>query len=175
MGMIKQKTVELIFDTVKVEDVVGDFVHLKRRGINMLGLCPFHQEKTPSFTVSPAKGIYKCFGCGEGGSAVNFIMELEQLSYPEALRTLARKYNIPIEEDEISEEQSQQLQVADNLYVVNQFAQDHFSKQLWQTDYGKSVGLSYLKQRGFREETIRKFGLGFANGGSNDLLEGYKW
>lgn len=177
--MIAQKTVQAIFEAAKIEEVVGDYVQLKKRGVNYIGLCPFHHEKTPSFNVSPVKNIYKCFGCGEGGSPVNFIMELEQLSYPEALRTLARKYNIPIEEDEISEEQSQHLQIADNLYVVNQFAQEHFAEQLWKTDYGKSVGLSYLKQRGFREEVIRKFGLGFANGGSNDLLhkaiqQGYK-
>ena len=168
--MIAQKTVQAIFEAAKIEEVVSDYVQLKKRGVNYIGLCPFHHEKTPSFNVSPVKNIYKCFGCGVGGSPVNFIMELEQLSYPEALRTLARKYNIPVEEDEISVEQSQQLQVADSLYVVNQFAQSHFAKQLWETDYGKSVGLSYLKQRGFREEIIRKFGLGFANGGSNDLL-----
>lgn len=169
--MITQKTIQTIFETVKVEDVVGDFVKLTRRGVNYIGLCPFHNEKTPSFTVSPAKNIYKCFGCGEGGNAVNFIMALEQLSYPEALRSLAQKYNIPIEEDELTAEQTAQLQLSDSLYVVNQFAKEHFQHQLFETDYGKSVGLSYFKQRGFREETIKKFGLGFANGGANDLLQ----
>ncbi|BDS13531.1 DNA primase [Aureispira anguillae] len=169
--MITQKTIQTIFETVKVEDVVGDFVKLTRRGVNYIGLCPFHNEKTPSFTVSPAKNIYKCFGCGEGGNAVNFIMDLEQLSYPEALRSLAKKYNIPIEEDELTAEQTAQLQLSDSLYVVNQFAKEHFQNQLFNTDYGKSVGLSYFKQRGFREETIKKFGLGFANGGANDLLQ----
>lgn len=169
--MITQKTIQTIFETVKVEDVVGDFVKLTRRGVNYIGLCPFHNEKTPSFTVSPAKNIYKCFGCGEGGNPVNFIMDLEQLSYPEALKSLAKKYNIPIEEDELTDEQAAQLQLSDSLYVVNQFAKDHFQEQLFETDYGKSVGLSYFKQRGFREEIIKKFGLGFANGGANDLMQ----
>lgn len=169
--MITQKTIQTIFETVKVEDVVGDFVKLTRRGVNYIGLCPFHNEKTPSFTVSPAKNIYKCFGCGEGGNPVNFIMDLEQLSYPEALKSLAKKYNIPIEEDELTDEQAAQLQLSDSLYVVNQFAKDHFQQQLFETDYGKSVGLSYFKQRGFREEIIKKFGLGFANGGANDLMQ----
>jgi len=169
--MITQKTIQTIFETVKVEDVVGDFVKLTRRGVNYIGLCPFHNEKSPSFTVSPAKNIYKCFGCGEGGNAVNFIMDLEQLSYPEALKSLAKKYNIPVEEDELTDEQAAQLQLSDSLYVVNQFAKDHFQKQLFETDYGKSVGLSYFKQRGFREDIIKKFGLGFANGGANDLMQ----
>ncbi len=169
--MISQKTIQTVFETVKVEDIVGDFVKLTRRGVNYIGLCPFHNEKTPSFTVSPVKNIYKCFGCGEGGNAINFLMELEQLSYPEAIRSLAKKYHIELEEDELDEEQTAQLQLADSLYVVNQFAQTHFQKQLFETDYGKSVGLSYLKKRGFREEVIHKFGLGFANGGANDLLQ----
>lgn len=169
--MISQKTIQTIFETAKIEEVVGDFVKLTRRGVNYIGNCPFHNEKTPSFTVSPAKNIYKCFGCGEGGNPLNFIMNLEQLTYPEALRNLAKRYNIQIEEDELSSEQAQQMQLSDNLYVVNQFAQSHFEKQLFETDYGKSVGLSYFKQRGFREETIKKFGLGFANGGANDLMQ----
>lgn len=169
--MISQKTIQAVFETVKIEDVVSDFVKLSRRGVNYIGLCPFHNEKTPSFTVSPVKNIYKCFGCGEGGNAINFLMELEQLSYPEAIKTLAKKYNIELEEDELDEEQSAQLKLADSLYVVNQFAQEHFQQQLFGTDYGKSVGLSYLKKRGFREEIIKKFGLGFANGGANDLLQ----
>lgn len=169
--MISQKTIQTVFETVKVEDVVGDYVKLTRRGVNYIGLCPFHNEKTPSFTVSPVKNIYKCFGCGEGGNAVNFLMELEQLSYPEAIRSLAKKYNIELEEDELDEEQVAQIKLADNLYLVNQFAQEHFQQQLFETDYGKSVGLGYLKKRGFREEIIKKFGLGFANGGANDLMQ----
>ncbi|MDC0231430.1 DNA primase [Aureispira] len=169
--MISQKTIQTIFETVKVEDIIEDFIKLTRRGVNYIGLCPFHNEKTPSFTVSPAKNIYKCFGCGEGGNAVNFIMNLEQMTYPEALRYLANKYNIEVEEDQMTDEQMAQIKLSDSLYVVNQFAQEHFMEQLFETDYGKGVGLSYFKQRGFREETIRKFGLGFANGGTNDMMQ----
>lgn len=169
--MIKQKTIQTIFETVKVEDIVGDFVKLTRRGVNYIGRCPFHNEKTPSFTVSPAKNIYKCFGCGEGGNAINFVMEHEQMTYPDALRYVAQKYGIEIEENELTEEEKAEIKLADSLYLVNQFAKDYFQKQLFETDYGKSVGLSYFKQRGFREETIQKFGLGFANGGANDMLQ----
>lgn len=146
-------------------------VQLKRRGSNLIGICPFHNEKTPSFSVSPVKNIYKCFGCAAGGNAVNFVMNHDQLSYPEAIRYLAKKYNIPIEEDEVSDEQQQQFQLADSLYVVNDFAQKYFQHQLFETDYGRSVGLSYFKERGFREDIIRKFGLGFANGQLDDLTK----
>ena len=169
--MISQKTIQTIFETVQIEDVVGDYVRLTRRGINYIGLCPFHNEKTPSFTVSPAKNIYKCFGCGAGGNPVNFIMDQEQISYPEALRSLAKKYSIPIEEKELSPELQAQIEESDKLYVVNQFAQEYFTKQMFHSDYGKSVGLSYFKQRGFREEIIKKFGLGFAFGKQDDLLK----
>lgn len=172
--MIKQKTIQTIFETVKVEDIVGDFVKLTRRGVNYIGRCPFHNEKTPSFTVSPAKNIYKCFGCGEGGNAINFIMEHEQMSYPDALRYVAQKYGIEIEENELTLEEKAEIKLADSLYLVNQFAQEHFQKQLFETDYGKSVGLSYFKKRGFREDIIQKFGLGFANGGANDMLQSAK-
>jgi DNA primase len=169
--MIKQKTIQTIFETVKVEDIVSDFVKLTRRGVNYIGRCPFHNEKTPSFTVSPAKNIYKCFGCGAGGNPINFIMEHEQLSYPEALRYAAQKYGIEIEENELTPEEKAEIKLADSLYLVNQFAKEYFQKQLFETDYGKSVGLSYFKKRGFREEIIQKFGLGFANGGANDMLQ----
>lgn len=139
-----------------------EFVNLKRRGVNMIGLCPFHGEKTPSFTVSPSKNIFKCFGCGQGGDSVKFLMELENFSYPEALRYLAQKYGIEIEEQELTpEEQKTQLQ-QDSLFIVNQFALDYYQNQLFETDKGKSIGLSYFKERGFRQETIKKFGLGFA-------------
>ena len=171
MGFISDKTVQQIFDSAKVEDVVGDFVHLKRRGINYLGLCPFHHEKTPSFNVSPAKGIYKCFGCGEGGNAVQFVMKMEQLSYAEALRWLAKKYNIEVEEIALSTEQVEKQQTADSLYIVNGFAQEYFQEQLFETDYGKSVALQYFKERGLREETMKRFGLGYSNGLSNDFLQ----
>jgi DNA primase len=169
--MIPNETVQLILDTAKIEEVVGDFVQLKKRGINLLGLCPFHHEKTPSFTVAPAKNIFKCFGCGEGGNSVNFVMKHEQLSYPEALRYLANKYGIEVKEEETTEEYRQEQQLADSLYLVNQFAQEYYAKQLFQTDYGKSVGLSYFKERGFREDIIQRFGLGFALGSQNDFTK----
>ena len=160
--MITQKTINEIFETVKVEEVIEDFVHLRKRGINLIGLCPFHNEKTPSFTVSPTKNIYKCFGCGRGGNAVNFVMEHENFTYPEALRYLANKYGIKVEETVVSQEELEERKLQDSLYIVNEFAKTSYQDNLFQTDIGKSVGLSYFKQRGFREETIKKFGLGFA-------------
>lgn len=167
--MITQKSVQEILETAKVEDVIQDFVNLKRRGVNMIGLCPFHNEKTPSFTVSPAKNIYKCFGCGKAGNPVQFLMDHENLSFPEALRWLAQKYGIEIEEKQVSQEVIEERQRLDSLYIVNKFARDFFAEQLFETDRGKSVGLSYFKQRGFREDIIRKFGLGYSPAQS-DLL-----
>lgn len=161
--MIAQKSVQEVLDTAKIEDVVEEFVHLKRRGVNMLGVCPFHNEKTPSFTVSPAKNIFKCFGCGKGGGPVQFLMEHETLSFPEAIRYLAKKYNIELEETVTTQENIEERQMQDSLYLVNQYAHDFFQDQLFNTDLGKSVGLSYFKKRGFREETIKKFGLGFVS------------
>lgn len=160
--MISEKSVQEILETAKVEEVVQEFVNLKRRGANLIGLCPFHTEKTPSFTVSPSKNIYKCFGCGEGGNAVQFLMEHEQLSFPEALRYLAKRYGIEIEETGNTDEAVKERQYLDSLYIVNQFARDFFQDQLFNTDRGRGVALNYFKERGFREETIRKFGLGFA-------------
>jgi DNA primase len=160
--MIKKKSVEEILEIARIEDVVQDFVSLKRRGVSLIGLCPFHNEKTPSFNVSPSKGIYKCFGCGKAGDAVNFVMEHENLTFPEALRYLAKKYGIQIDEIELSPEARQEQQYHDSLYIVNEYAKDFYQDQLFNTDLGKSLGLSYFKERGFREETIRKFGLGFA-------------
>ncbi|MEO6883652.1 MAG: DNA primase [Bacteroidia bacterium] len=159
--MIKKETIEQIIDTARIEEVVGDFVTLKKRGANLLGLCPFHNEKTPSFTVSPAKGIYKCFGCGKAGNSVNFMMEHEQLSYPEALRTLANKYHIVIDEEQPSAEQQIENNNRESLYIVSSFAQKLFTENLHQTDEGKSVGLSYFRERGFTKETIEKFQLGY--------------
>ncbi len=149
-------------EATKVEDVVGDFVNLKRRGVNMIGLCPFHNEKTPSFIVSPSKNIYKCFGCGKAGDGLRFVMEHENYSYPEGLRFLAEKYGIEIEETATSQEAMEERQHLDSLFVLNQYASDWYADQLWKTDYGKSIGLGYFKDRGFREETIRKWGLGYA-------------
>jgi len=160
--LIPKETIDKIFDTARIDEVVGEFVTLKKRGVNMLGLCPFHNEKTPSFTVSPAKGIYKCFGCGKGGNSVNFIMDHEQLTYPEALKYLAKKYNIEIEEEEQTPEQVIQQNERESLFVVCSFAQKHFTDNLHNTDEGKSIGLSYFKERGFRNDIIEKFQLGYS-------------
>lgn len=160
--MISQKSIQEIFETARIEDVVQDYVRLKRRGVNLIGLCPFHSEKTPSFTVSPSKNIFKCFGCGQGGDPVKFLMEHENFSFPEALRWLAKKYGIEVEEIEVSQKAKEEQQLFDSLFLVNQFARDYYQDQLFNTDRGKSIGLSYFKQRGFREEVIRKFGLGYA-------------
>jgi DNA primase len=169
--LIPQKTVDQILSTAKIEEVVEDFLNLKRRGVNMLGLCPFHDEKTPSFTVSPTKNIYKCFGCGKAGNPVSFIMEHEGSSYPEALKYLANKYNIEIEEKQFSPEDLKEKQLVDSYFLVNEFAKDHFVENLFNTDEGKNIGLSYLKSRGFRESTIRKFQLGFTVLDSKDLTK----
>jgi len=160
--MITKETIEVIKETARIEEVVGDFVLLKRRGVNLLGRCPFHNEKTPSFTVSPTKGIYKCFGCGVSGDSIKFIMEHEHFSYPEALRYVAKKYNIPVEETEASPEFVEEQNAREALYAVNQFAENHFTKNLWTEEMGKAIGLSYFHERGFDDETIRKFKLGFA-------------
>lgn len=160
--MIPKDTVEEILNTARVEEVVGDFVNLKKRGANLLGLCPFHNEKTPSFTVSPAKGIYKCFGCGEAGSSVNFIMDHEHYTYPEALKYLANKYNIEIEEEEQTAEQIQAANEKESLFLITQFAAEFFQNQLKDTEDGRAIGLSYFKERGFRESIIEKFNLGYS-------------
>ncbi len=142
-------------------DVVGNFVKLKRRGTNYLGLCPFHNEKTPSFTVSPSKEIYKCFGCGKSGNAIGFVMDHEKFTYPEALKWLANRYNVEIEETESSPEYKEQQQVADSLHIINQFAARYFSKQLLETEEGQLNALEYLKERGFNDTTIEKFQIGY--------------
>ena len=160
--MINHDTIDNIIQTARIEEVIGDFVNLRRRGVNQIGLCPFHNEKTPSFTVSPAKGIYKCFGCGKAGNSVNFIMEHEHFSYPEALKYLARKYNIEVEEEEQTPEQLQELNEKESLYNLNLFAQQYFSKTLSETEEGKAIGLSYFKERAIREDVIRRFQLGFS-------------
>ena len=159
--MISLNTIQQILSRIDIVEIVGSFVKLKKRGANYLGLCPFHNEKTPSFTVSPAKEIYKCFGCGKSGNSIGFLMEHEKYSYAEALRWLANKYNVTIEEKEINPEQQQQQLASDSLYIINGFAQKFFSDALIDTDEGKDIGLSYLKHRGFREDTIKKFQLGY--------------
>ncbi|HEY0751909.1 MAG TPA: DNA primase, partial [Chitinophagaceae bacterium] len=160
--MISQASIQQILSRIDIIDVVGSFVKLKKRGANYLGLCPFHNEKTPSFTVSPSKEIFKCFGCGKSGNTISFIMEHEKLNYVEALRWLAVRYNIQIEETAVSPEVFQQQQETESLYIINQFAQKFYEEQLFNTEEGRDIGLSYLKQRGFNESTIKKFGLGYA-------------
>jgi DNA primase len=160
--MISQNTIQQILGRLDILDVIGGFVKLKKRGANYLGLCPFHNEKTPSFTVSPSKELYKCFGCGKAGNTISFIMEHEKYSYVDALKWLANKYGIEIEETFQSDEQRQQMQVADSLYIVNAFAQQFFSTQLLETEEGQDIGLSYLKERGFREDIIKKFQIGYS-------------
>ncbi|MDD2549479.1 MAG: DNA primase [Bacteroidales bacterium] len=159
--MIDQLTVDRIFAAADVVEVVREFVSLKKRGVNYIGLCPFHNEKTPSFTVSPAKGIYKCFGCGKGGNAVNFVMEHEQMSYVEALKYLAKKYNIEVEEKELTAEEIKQRTERDSLMIVTAWAQRYFTDNLHKHSEGKSVGLSYFRERGFRDDIIEKFQLGY--------------
>lgn len=160
--MIKKETVERILETARIEEVVGDFVHLKKRGTSMIGLCPFHGEKTPSFHVSPAKGIYKCFGCGEGGDSLQFVMSHEKYSYPEALRYLANKYSIEVEETEVSDEYKAEADKRESLYITTAYAAKFFADKLWNTDEGRSIGLSYFKERGFREEVLKKFEIGYS-------------
>lgn len=176
--MIPQETVSLILDTAKIEDVVGDYVTLKRRGANYVACCPFHNEKTPSFYVSPSKGIYKCFGCGKSGTAVGFVMEEEHCSYVEALRYLAKKYHIEIQEEEESAEEIARRQRSESLLLVSEFAEKFFVSQL-DTDEGRAVGRAYFRKRGLEDETVRKFGLGWAPSGRAALVDaalaaGYK-
>ena len=160
--MIDRRTIEQIMETAKVEEVVGDFVALRKRGVNMIGLCPFHNEKTPSFTVSPSKNLWKCFGCGKGGKPVHFIMEHEQLSYPDALRWLAKKYHIEIKERELSDEEKREESIRESLFVINQYALQFFTDTLHNTEEGKAIGLNYFRHRGLRDETIKKFCLGYS-------------
>ena len=160
--MIDQATIDKIMAATDIVDVVSDFVSLRRRGANYWGLCPFHDDRSPSFSVSPSKGVCKCFSCGKGGSAIHFIMEHEQLSYYEALKYLAKKYNIEVHEKELSDEERQKRSERENMFVINTFAQEFFSKSLLETDEGRSVGLAYFKERGFNEDIIRKFGLGYS-------------
>lgn len=160
--MIPRETIDRIFEAAKVEEVVGSYVTLKKRGANLLGLCPFHHEKTGSFTVSPSKGIFKCFGCGKAGNAVGFIMEIEQCSYIEAIRQLAQRYHITIEERELTQEEKQRQDDRESMFVVNDFSNKWFQSQLHDTQDGTAVGMAYLRQRGIREDVIKKFQLGYS-------------
>lgn len=160
--MISQNTIQQILSRIDIVEVVGSFVKLKRRGANYLGNCPFHHEKTPSFTVSPTKEIFKCFGCGKSGNTISFLMEHEKLSYVEALKWLAGRYNVEVEETEVSPEKKIAQQTSESLFIINQFAQQFYARQLLETEEGQSIGLAYLKERGFSEETVKKFGIGYA-------------
>lgn len=160
--MIDQPTIDRILDAANIVDVVSEFVTLRKRGINYVGLCPFHSDKSPSFYVSPAKNICKCFACGEGGTAVHFIMKHEQLTYFDALRYLAKKYNIEIQERELSEREKQVRSDRESMLIVNSWAQKYFTTQLYEHQEGKAAGLRYFAERGFREDTIRKFQLGYS-------------
>lgn len=160
--MIDRQTVEKILDAADIVDVVSDYVALKKRGANWVGLCPFHNDRKPSFYVTRTKGFCKCFSCGEGGSPVNFIMKIENMSYPEALRYLAKKYNIEIEEKELTDEQRKQQSEQESMFVINEFAMDFFEKQLHETQEGVDVGLSYFRERGFSDESIHNFHLGYS-------------
>ncbi len=159
--MISSATIQQILSRIDIVDIVGSFIKLKKRGVNYLGLCPFHNERTPSFTVSPSKEIYKCFGCGRSGNSIGFLMEHEKFSYVEALKWLGAKYNITIEETEVSAEIKQLHATADSLYILNNFAAQFFADELFIGEEGTSVGLSYLKKRGFREDVLKKFQVGY--------------
>jgi DNA primase len=160
--MIDRPTIERILDAAQIVDVIQEFVPLKKRGVNYLGLCPFHNEKTPSFTVSPSKEIFKCFGCGKVGNSVNFIMEHEHLTYPEALKYLARKYHIEVIEKELTPEELEKQNERESLLILSAYASRQFSENLFQTDEGISVGLSYFKERGFNQNTLKKFEVGYS-------------
>ena len=162
MAMISPDTVQKIYDAIRIEEVIGDFVNLKKRGTNYVALSPFVNEKTPSFYVAPVKGIFKCFSSNIAGDAVKFVMEHEKMSYPEALRYIARKYNIEIEEKELSAEAKQAADDRELLFNINKFAQQFFSNQLHETEEGKAVALTYLLQRGLTLPTIQNFGIGYS-------------
>ncbi len=177
--MIDQATIDRIMDAAQIVDVVSDFVTLRKRGVNYVGLCPFHSEKTPSFSVSPAKGLCKCFSCGKGGNVVHFIMEHEQLSYYDALRYLANKYHIEIKERTLTDEEKQAQSVRESMFVINEFARNYFQHILYNHPDGQAIGMAYFRQRGFRDDIIKKFQLGFCLNQSDTfareaLNKGYK-
>ena len=174
MKKIDRETVQKILDTADIVDVVSDFVHLKRRGANYIGLCPFHNERTPSFSVSKSKGICKCFSCGKGGSPVNFLMELEQMSYYDALRYLAKKYNIEIKEHEMTEKEREEATERESMLAVSDFALKHFERNLTDTDDGRDIGLSYFRERGINDTSIKKFHLGYSLDKRDDLVTSAK-
>ncbi|MDE6721488.1 MAG: DNA primase [Bacteroidaceae bacterium] len=159
--MIPQSTIDRIIDAANIVDVVSDYVTLRRAGASYKGLCPFHDDKTPSFSVSPARGVCKCFSCGKGGNSVHFIMEMEQMSYAEALKHLAKKYGIPVEEEEMTDEQRQKMNERESMFAVNEWAAKYFSQTMMNNQDGRAIGLAYFRSRGFRDDIITKFRLGF--------------
>ncbi len=172
--MIPRETIEKIHAAAKIEEVVGDYVTLRKRGANLIGLCPFHNEKTGSFTVSPSKGIYKCFGCGVSGNAIGFIMEIEQCSYVEAVKQLGKKYHIEVPEREMTKEEQQRQDDRESMFVVNEFANKWFQQQLWETQEGQAIGLGYFRERGLRDDIIRKYQLGYSPEKGNPLAKALK-
>ena len=172
--MIPRETIDKVFATAKIEEVVGDYVKLKRRGANYIGLCPFHTEKTGSFTVSPSKSLFKCFGCGKAGNAIGFVMEIEQCGFAEAIKQVAKKYHIEVQEKELTAEEQQRQDDRESMFVVNEFANKWFQEQLWDTDEGKAIGLSYFRQRGLRDDIIKKFQLGYSPEKGNPLAAALK-
>ncbi|MBR6118099.1 MAG: DNA primase [Paludibacteraceae bacterium] len=172
--MIPRDVIDKIHSAAKIEEVVADYVTLRKRGANLTGLCPFHNEKTGSFTVSPSKGIYKCFGCGVSGNAVGFIMEIEQCSYVEALKQLGKKYHIDVPEREMTAEEQQRQDDRESMFVVNDFANKWFQDQLWNTPEGQAIGLSYFRERGLRDDIIRKYQLGYSPEKGNPLAAALK-
>ena len=172
--MIPREVIERILATAKIEEVVSDYVTLRKRGANLIGLCPFHNEKTGSFTVSPSKGIYKCFGCGVSGNALGFIMEIEQCSYVDAIKQLGKKYHIEVPEREMTAEEQQRQDDRESMFVVNDFANKWFQQQLWETQEGQAIGLSYFRERGLRDDIIRKYQLGYSPEKGNPLAKALK-
>ena len=160
--MIPRDVIEHIFSAAKIEEVVSDYVTLRKRGANLIGLCPFHNEKTGSFTVSPSKGIYKCFGCGVSGNAVGFVMAMEQCSFADAIKQLGKKYHIEVPERQMTAEEQQRQDDRESMFVVNDFANKWFQEQLWETEEGQAIGLSYFRERGLRDDIIRKYQLGYS-------------
>ena len=174
MGLIPDNIIDEILTRADIESVVGRYVSLKRSGANLKGLCPFHSEKTGSFMVSPSKGIYKCFGCGKSGHAIGFVMEIEQCGFADAVRQVAKKYNIEIVEREMTAEDKQKQDDRESMFVVNEFAKNWFEKQLWETEEGQIAGLSYFRERGLTDQTIREYGLGYSPERGNPLADALK-
>lgn len=172
--MIPRETIDRIYEAAKIEDIVGDYVKLHKRGANLIGLCPFHNEKTGSFTVSPSKGIYKCFGCGASGHAVKFVQEIEQCSYADALKQVAKRYHIEVEERQLTPEEQQRQDNRESMFAVNEFANNWFQQQLWDTEEGRAVGLGYFHERGLTDDVIRKYQLGYSPEKGSPLAKALK-